>query len=281
MMSASQSYKLSIKAYEEDLALVKELRILIESKYTEIFHCIVVHGSVATNEIIPYSDFDGLLVVKDSFVATEKLEEFKKESMKLILKFDPLQHHGWFQIKESDLLNYPENYLPVTTLEHSKLIYPQVSELELSLEVNKEVDYKTTLESMLKQFEKREIENWRPANIYELKSVLSQVMLIPCLYFSVIHKNGIFKRESFKAVKSNFNENEWMPIKTATDIRNNWNYKSNAFQKLMLSSSNKIIRKIATRYLAPKTPINIRQEFDNKFYDNLMLLVKKIKKDII
>ena len=281
MMNARKPYKLSIKAYEEDLALVKELRILIESKYTEIFHCIVVHGSVATNEIIPYSDFDGLLVVKDSFVASEKLKEFKKESMKLILKFDPLQHHGWFQIKESDLLNYQENYLPVTTLEHSKLIYPQVSELELSIEVNKEVDYKTTLESMLNQFEKREIENWRPANIYELKSLLSQVMLIPCLYFSVIHKNGIFKRESFKAVKSNFNENEWMPIKTATDIRNNWNYKSNAFQKSMLSSSNKIIRKIATRYLAPKTPIKIRQEFDNKFYENLMLLVKKIKKDII
>ncbi|MDB9993746.1 hypothetical protein OAE13_03580 [Flavobacteriaceae bacterium] len=279
-MSASKPYKLSIKAYEEDLALVKELRILIESKYPEIFHCIVVHGSVATNEIIPYSDFDGLLIVKDRYVNSKQLKTFKKESMKLILKFDPLQHHGWFQIKESDLLNYPENYLPLTTLEHSKLIYPQVSELELSLEVNKEVDYKTTLESMLNQFEKREIENWRPANIYQLKSVLSQVMLIPCLYFSAIHNDGIFKRESFKVVKSNFNENEWMPIKTATVIRNNWNYKSNAFQKLMLSSSNKIIRKIAVRYFAPKIPINIRQEFDNIFYDNLMLLVKKIKKDI-
>ena len=280
MMSASQPYKLSIKAYEEDLALVKELRILIESKYTEIFHCIVVHGSVATNEIIPYSDFDGLLVVKDSFVATKKLEEFKKESMKLILKFDPLQHHGWFQIKESDLLNYPENYLPVTTLEHSKLIYPQVSELELSLEVNKEVDYKTTLVSMLNQFERREAEKKKTKNSYQIKSVLSQVMLMPCLYFSVMNNDGIFKRESFEAVKPSFTENEWMPIAIASDIRSSWNYNLSGYQKLLLYQPEKLIRKIATRYFVPKISSKIQQKLDDRFHKNLMLMVEKIKKDI-
>ena len=94
----------------------------------------IVHGSVATNEVIPYSDFDGLLIVKDAFVNSKQLNQFKRASMKLILEFDPLQHHGWFQIKQSDLQNYPQYYLPFEILEHSKLMFPKVSEITLNFQ---------------------------------------------------------------------------------------------------------------------------------------------------
>ena len=204
--------------YDGKLPLIDSLTEMIESDFNAIFIAVIVHGSVATNEIISSSDFDGLLIVKDKWIGSKKLAQFKKESMKLILKFDPLQHHGWFQIKESDLLDYPESYLPVSTLRHSKLIYPEVSNFEMHLKVNQNIDYKSHLIKILNRFERRELENWRPKNIYQLKSVLSQVMLIPCLYFSAMNNDGIFKRESFEAVKPNFTAQEWMPIATATEL---------------------------------------------------------------
>jgi hypothetical protein len=263
-----------------DLELIKDLRNLINKKYSKIFHSVIVHGSIATNEVIPYSDFDGLLIVKDEFINSKQLIAFKRESMKAIQSFDPLQHHGWFQIKESDLLDFPESYLPISTLRHSKLIYPKVTNHELYLKFSKDLDYKKTLVNMLNQFERRENESWRPKNVYQLKSVLSQVMLIPCLYYSSIKNEGIFKRDSFEAVRSNFNEQEWMPIDTATTIRANWNYRMNGLQRLLFNQSNKLVRKIATRFCAPAIPENIQQKLGKEFYENLMLMVEKIKKDI-
>lgn len=275
-----KKHNIKIEELTSDIELIKGLRSLIYNEYHMLFHAVIVHGSVGTNEIIPYSDFDGLLIVKDEHVNSSDLKKFKKESMKLILKFDPLQHHGWFEIKVGDLDNYPESYLPVSTLKHSKLLFPKVPKIELNLKLKENVDYKPTLVNMINQFEKREIQGWRPNNIYQLKSILSQIMLIPCLYFSAIHNDGIFKRESFQAVRSNFTENEWMPIKTATNIRTHWTYRMNYLQNELFVQPNRFIRKIATRYLAPKIPLHMQQEFSDEFYDNLMLMVKKIKKDI-
>lgn len=270
-----------IETYNKKNTVVIELQKLIEYKYKDLFYLVLVHGSVATNEIIRYSDFDGFLIVKDEFVNSKRLESFKKESMKIIYKFDPLQHHGWFQIKESDLNNYPEGYLPVTTLEHAKVIYPNVESMTLNLQVQTDVDYKRTLINMLNQFERRDNENWRPNNMFQLKSVLSQIMLIPCLYFSAIHNDGIFKRESFEAVKSEFSTSEWLPIACATTIRANWDYSLNGFQKVLLSMSGKLQRKVATRFFAPKIPMELQRKLDDEFYVNIKILARKIKEDIV
>ena len=221
-----------IDAYTKNETIVKLLQELIENDFIELFKVVLVHGSVGTDEIIKYSDFDGLLIVKDNFIASKQLHDFKNKSMKLILKFDPLQHHGWFQIKESDLSNYPESYLPISTLERSKLIYPREDKIELSYKVANTVDYKSSLVGMLNQFENRIQHNWKPSNIFELKSVLSQVMLLPCLYYSAINNKGIFKRESFNAVESSFTREEWEPIIIATQLRRDWNNELNVFQSV-------------------------------------------------
>jgi len=279
MVTKSQ-YNVIIKKYHGSLALISELAKLIERDYSELFHSVIVHGSVATNEVIAYSDFDGLLVVKDSFVSSEKLVSFKNESMKLILKFDPLQHHGWFQIKESDLGDYPESYLPVSTLKHSKLIYPIVDSLNFNLDVLRTIDYKSSLEGVLNQFEARIQNQWKPSNVYELKSILSQIMLIPCLYYSAVNNDGIFKRESFNAVKENFNEKEWMPIKISSQIRLNWNISLNPLQGFLLRQSKPFLRKVVKKYLAPKIDSDIKRLLNDEFYENLSTLIKRIKTDI-
>ena len=279
-MATKSQYTVNIKRYDGNLSLISKLAQLIECYYSQLFHSVIVHGSVATNEVIPYSDFDGLLVVKDSFVGSMELERFKHASMKMILEFDPLQHHGWFQIKESDLDNYPESYLPVSTLEYSKLIYPTLDSLNVNLKVSDNIDYKKSLIAILNQFESRIQSQWKPKNVYELKSILSQIMLIPCLYYSAINNNGIFKRESFNAVKENFNENEWMPIEISSQIRLNWNDSLSPLQSFLLKQESLFLRKVVKKYLAPKIEVHTKQLLNDEFYENLSQLINKIKTDI-
>ena len=168
-----------IEAYKGDIGLINSLQKLIKNHYSELFISVIVHGSVATNEVIPYSDFDGLLIVKDNFVDSKKLKDFKRESMKFILKFDPIQHHGWFQISESQLEDYPESYLPISVLENAKSIYSIDSETQLNIRIKNKPDYKTGLYNMLNSLENKAVNKWKPNNLFQLKSFLSQIMLIP------------------------------------------------------------------------------------------------------
>jgi hypothetical protein len=178
------------------------------------------------------------------------------------------------------LNNYPESYLPVTTLEHSKLIYPIVDSLSFHLKISDNIDYKRSLVGILTQFEKRIQNNWKPSNIFELKSILSQIMLIPCLYYSAIYNRGIFKRESFEAVKINFTEQEWKPIKIASQVRKDWDKELNFFQSFLLKQTNTLLRKIIRKYVAPRINSKTKEKLNSEFYSNLNKLIQKIKIEI-
>lgn len=264
-----------INKYTFNLSLIAELKSIINKDYKDLFVAVIVHGSIATAEVTKFSDFDGLLIVKDEFVNSKKLKRFKKETFKQILFFDPLQHHGWFQIKESELLNYPETYFPNEILNYSKLIYPFVETLDLEININKTPDYILGLLNMLNSFENRIKSNWTPSNIFQLKSVLSQIMLIPSLYYSAKYNKGIFKKYSFDAVRNDFNDKEWYAINRASEIRNTWGYHLNYFQQVIMRRPEKVFRKITQKYIAPK--LNENLEWDRSMYESLELLIIKIK----
>ena len=271
---------MKIEQYKGDLNLIKLIQELTVDKYENIFRAIIVHGSVATNDVIPFSDFDGLLIIKDEFVDSDVLRLFKKESMKLILKFDPLQHHGWFQIKESQLSDYPEIYLPITVLKNSKSLYPLSAEIDVKIEIKHKPDYKVGLFNMINQLENKVLNKWKPKNMFQLKSFLSQIMLVPCLYYSAKNDEGIFKRESFDAVKDVFKQEEWLVIEIASRIRNEWNPQLNSLQRLALYQPNRLFRKAVVKFMPiniPKTHLN---SIGSDFYNSLLLLIRKIKKEI-
>ena len=125
--------------------------------------------------------------------------------MKVILEFDPLQHHGWFQVLESQLNDYPQGYLPYEVLEYSKLIYPNVKKLVLNLEVDEsKVDYKNNLKQLVANIELQSKTDISEMRLYDLKSFLSKIMLLPSLYYATKHNQGIFKKYSFIEVKPDF-----------------------------------------------------------------------------
>ncbi len=144
--------QITIPVYSSDHKLITSLRTLIETEFKELFNAVIVHGSIATNEIINYSDFDGVLIVKDNKRKDPRLDLFLKRSMKLIYNFDPLQHHSWFIVSESELLAYPESNLPQIVFEKSKLIFPTFP-LTIKL-ISNTPNYKTNLINILNQFER-------------------------------------------------------------------------------------------------------------------------------
>ena len=271
---------MKIKSYRGKIGLVKSLKKLVGNKYEDLFVAVIVHGSLATNEVKPFSDFDGLIIVKDVFVDSNELKQFKKDSMKLILKFDPLQHHGWFQITESQLSDYPESYLPITVLKNSKILYPFSAEIDIKIDIKHKPDYKVGLFNMINQLENKVLNKWKPKNMFQLKSFLSQIMLVPCLYYSAKNDEGIFKRESFDAVKDVFKQKEWLVIEIASQIRNEWNPQLNSLQRLALYQPNRLFRKAVVKFMPISIPKKHLDLIDDNFYESLVLLIQKIKKEI-
>ena len=71
-----------IELYTGSSWLIKELRELITRKFSHMFVAVVAHGSVASDEVMSYSDFDGLLIVKDKWLGTKELAIFRQDHYK-------------------------------------------------------------------------------------------------------------------------------------------------------------------------------------------------------
>ena len=281
-MRAKQNYSINIDLYNGKISAVNKLKNLIISKYSEIFLCVIVHGSIASDEVINYSDFDGLLIVKDRYIKSNKLKKFLNESMKIILEFDPLQHHGWFQISESQLFDYPQTYLPYEILKHSKLVFPMLSQFSVDISVNqKKIDYSKVLESIILSIEKQSKSNFKKMRIYELKSFLSKIMLLPSIYYSVKYKKGIFKKQSFDLVKNDFTQDEWTCIEISSQIRQDWAYELNYFQKFVMTRTGFLFRRLTKKYLAPSVNQDFLNRLNEDFFESLNLLIKKISQNIM
>ena len=65
-----------MKKYDYKSDIVISIQQLVKRKYSNIFFGVFVHGSVAEDVIIPYSDFDGLVVVKKQFLGSKIFRSF-------------------------------------------------------------------------------------------------------------------------------------------------------------------------------------------------------------
>ena len=262
-----------------DLLIIQQLKKLI-ANYIELFYSVIVHGSVATQEIINFSDFDGLLIVNDQFKNSNDLKKFISESMTLIHQFDPLQHHEWFIIYKSQLNDYPQNYLPYEILYNSKLLYPTSSK-EIKLEIKTIPDYKKTFNNLTNGIRKKipTINKYRTA--FQLKSYLSQIMLIPAMYLAVKEVKGIDKKQSFKLIKEKFSDELLFPIQVASKIREEWDYKLSPMQATLLNSKNKIIRELMRRFLSKQMkPEHKKLINSEEFIKSLELLLNRLENEV-
>lgn len=234
-----------------------------------------MHGSISSNEIIPYSDFDGLIILKDNYNHSKELKYFLKQSKKIIHDFDPLQHHDWFIISKSELSRYDNTFLPIEVLKNSKLIYPDIN-LKLNITLKENIDYNSPFYKLVNSLRyKLSLKNY-PRNSYQLKSYISEILLLPCIYLQAKHEKGISKKESFSLAINDFKSSEWIAIDIASQIRKNWKFKINIFQRKMAKSNNKIIKTLYKKLLAPKIDVYLANLIPQNFNFLIENLIKKM-----
>lgn len=183
----------------------------------------VVHGSLGSNEEIAYSDFDALVVLKDECVCdAARLRHVAKaltHAQRFMVAQDPLQHHGWFALAESDFERWPEGYLPVAVLQHAQsLLGPANLSLSCQPIELPEVQLRRFC-AELKQSLLRG--RWR-SNLFATKAVLSQFMLVPALHGQARTGRGVWKGDSFALARATFTEAGWEAMERVSAIRRAW-----------------------------------------------------------
>lgn len=269
-------------AYKQELEqepLFRELSALISS-YPDLFVAVVAHGSFGSRELLPFSDFDGLLLVKDEFLHSEKLRDFQKQSMKCIYRFDPLQHHSWFVLAENQFNDYPELYFPHVLFADSALIYPKEN-LELQFNLPEVVDYTLSYQRLAASLRKKIASSFTAKNRYQLKSYLSEIMLLPAVFLAAKLHKGVPKKESFKLIETHLSAELLSPLALASACRLNWKKTEiKGIQGFVMTRPERFFRKLTQKLVAPALSSEEKSKFDLNFNQKLVLLINEMDKQL-
>jgi len=253
---------ISVEPYRGRNRYVTMMREYLEQELDGQLFEAVVHGSLATGEEIGYSDFDALVVLKDAvFEDKERLAEVAYklgEARKIMLTMDPLQHHGWFVLTESMLKDFPVLYFPPVLFEYSRsILHDEVFEFDIG--ARQPEDFKKPfdrlVQSLLLKLQRKDL----VLNAYALKNLLSEFMLLPAFYVQARDGKGIFKGQSFEAVRTDLKEEEWEGMSRISGIRAGWKYEVKGVAKHFYTNTNPFVRTLMKKYafkLAPGTGLS-------------------------
>jgi predicted nucleotidyltransferase len=269
--------RIRVGGYNGKNQYVKEMRDFLRRWLSGDLVAALVHGSLATGEETSYSDFDALAILKDEVMRDpRRLAAAARRlgaAQGIMFRLDPLQHHGWFVISESQLLAYPEPYLPVSVLEAAKALFPG-SEVELAIRpldsaADSRRDFLLFGRRLLRKLETVR----RPGNLFELKSTLSAFMLLPSLYVHARDGRGVFKKYSFSTAKPDFSPEEWAVMDEVSKIRADWQYHISPAKKWLLAKPHPVCRYFATNR-GPRAPRRLKVFLNDEFYQRLAYLVE-------
>ncbi len=250
---ASQKETVHIVPYTGENAAVKSMMNYLDKNLNTDLVGAYIHGSLATGEEIAYSDFDALVIIKDEVF--ENKQRFIKvcrklnASLRIMYEYDPLQHHGWFVLCESHLKNYPVTFFPPQLFPYSKsLLSSSGRQLHINFE-NTACDFKIPAINLITELEKKLSLRNIPENAFQLKSILSEFMLLPAFFYQAKNSKSIYKKFSFTETKKYFTEQEWVIMDTVSEIRKNWRKPvfRNRIIKNIYSSENYLIKKLVKK----------------------------------
>jgi len=243
-----------------------------------------VHGSLGTYEEVAYSDFDALVFLKDEvFESPKRLARAAKKlnhARTIMLDFDPLQHHGWFVLSESDLRFYCNAYFPVEIFEYAKSLFDDRGlELEIALRESSS-ETRTAFEKMANAIIGKIANRRYPTNVYQLKGLLSQFMLLPALYIQAKDGCGIYKKESFDLARVDFDSADWAIMDEVSEIRMSWSYEISTLKKWLICHPH-----ILSRYFARRFALSIPEKIDSvltaEFYSKMRKFVFLMKDKLV
>ncbi|MCX6276447.1 MAG: hypothetical protein NTV09_14705 [Bacteroidetes bacterium] len=225
-----------------------------------------VHGSIATSEEISYSDFDGLVIVKnDCVISSEKLITLTaalKETERMMLEMDPLQHHGWFILTEDELADYPEYYFPHALFQYSKVLFGART---INIGLRKEGysaefsrSFLNLSQSVLRKLESKIFLE----NNYVFKNLLSEFMLLPAVFIQAKTGKGIFKKFSFDMIGKEMGE-KYDVMMEISGVRQKWQFKGTELLLKMNRRMNIFSPHRYAKSLSGSVPDEVRNIFDD------------------
>jgi hypothetical protein len=185
-----------------------------------------VHGSLGSNEEIAYSDFDALVILSETVLCSPARLALTARRLAyaqtFMLEQDSLQHHGWFVLTPYDLEHFCDAYFPAVLFRYAKsLLSDKGQKLRLS-PCDSTYDMRKSFDRLASSIiYNLESGNYR-RNLYNLKGLLSQFMLLPSLYVQVRDGQGVWKGDSFQLARTDFDADLWAIMDYISAIRQNW-----------------------------------------------------------
>ncbi len=279
---ASSSFTIRVNVYDGKNKHVLELINFLETNLKDQLAGAYVHGSLGTQEEIAYSDMDALVILKDEiFLDKKKLADVAMKlsrARSFMLQLDPLQHHGWFVMTESDLLNYSETYFPSELFRHAKSLLKNAG-LELKIQANEQQDFRSPLTALYKSIESKLNRQQAPGNLYELKNLLSEFMLLPAFYVQARDKKGIYKKFSFEEARKDFPADEWRIMDEVSLMRQNWSVIDFGWKRNLVSNR-KLFSFNMAKVLSPPIATDLKKKLTPEFYQSMSRFTKMISEKI-
>ncbi len=239
-----------------------------------------VHGSTGTNEEVPYSDLDALVVLGDrTFESPHTLTDVASRLaslQRIMFEFDPLQHHGWFVLTGLDLAWYCDAYFPAELFRHARSVLPASGGVVTLRPRDSGREIRRAF-TALAATTLRELESGRmPTDAYRLKGTLSRILLLPCLYLQARHGGGVFKKASFATAARDFPPGVWAVMDEISAIRSAWTFAPPAWQRFLLTRPGPARRRVA-RSLRTRVPPAIRSRLTPALWQAVARLVRAMQ----
>lgn len=220
--ASSEIIQLDLKIYTGSDPHVLGLREFISKENSNDLVSVLLHGSIASGDVIPYSDFDAIAVVRDDLMndpqRMARMARTLYRGRRYFHEFDPLQHHGWMIITESELKDPGNIPVPLSLLRSSLVI---TGSTQLFVTAGNHLP-EGNLNRIRQQITNIINSGKFPTSRYSLKSILSEFMLTPALYLQERYRIDITKKESFERARTDFDPDEYSIMDEVSALRNNW-----------------------------------------------------------
>jgi len=280
LSSVTTEINLDVEVYRGKNPYVHRMMEYVEQHLKQDVIGAYVHGSLGTYEEIAYSDFDALVILKsgvfESPARLVKVAERLHRAKTIMYEFDPLQHHGWFVLIEDDLPFYCEAYFPVGLFQYAKSLIENrrqplsISRRDSLYEIN------DTFENVANSVVRKIDQNQYPTNIYQLKSLLSEFMLLPALYIQRKTGTGVFKKFCFSEARRDFDPDVWHIMDEASMLRQEWAYNLPHWQRRIASGGNALRNYLVGKW-APTIPHHMKLRLTQNFYARMRHLALQMR----
>ena len=119
-----------------------------------------------------------------------------------------------------------------------------------------------------------------PDNIFQLKCLTSEFMLLPALYLQKKNGRTAFKKYSFSQAGGDFSAEDWQIMEEVSRLRDEWRYDVSSFQRRILSRADGFRDSFAWR-LGPPIPNAIRGKLTSGFYSKMLKLAELIRSRVL